>query len=102
VGFGDPKEGLVRIIRTSRELGAAIRRARKERGLSQADLAKRAGVGRPWLSKLETGKRTAEIGRALTVVSVLGLGLVLVPVACADPRGIDLDSLLSGGALDDA
>ena len=67
-------EVLVRPVRTSRDLGAAIRRARHDSGLSQAELATRAGVGRPWLSEMESGKRTAEIGRILLVVSALGLG----------------------------
>ena len=46
----------MRPIRTPRDLGLAIRRARADRGWTQADLADRANVGRPWLSELEGGK----------------------------------------------
>jgi transcriptional regulator with XRE-family HTH domain len=41
----------MRPIQTTRAFGSAIRRARKNQGLSQTELAARAGVGRPWLSE---------------------------------------------------
>ena len=86
----------MRPLRTSRDLGAAIRRERQERGLSQADLAALAGVGRPWLSEVESGKRTAEIGRVLLVVSALDLAVALLPAPePADGRGVDIDALLA-------
>lgn len=84
----------MRPIQTTRAFGAAVRSARKDHGLSQTDLAARAGVGRPWLSELERGKRTAEIGRALSVLSALDLAVVFVPMPDADASGIDLDRLL--------
>jgi HTH-type transcriptional regulator/antitoxin HipB len=87
----------MRPLATTRELGAAIRRARQDRGLSQAELAARAGVGRPWLSDMESGKRTAEIGRVLLVVSALDLTVALLPAPepGADRR-VDIDALLEG------
>ena len=86
----------MRPLRTSRDIGAAIRRARRDRGLSQAELAARAGVGRPWLSEVESGKRTAEIGRILLVVSALDLAVALLPVPePGDGRGVDIDALLA-------
>ncbi|MCP4960159.1 MAG: helix-turn-helix transcriptional regulator, partial [Actinomycetia bacterium] len=63
----------MRPIQTSRAFGSAVRRARKDQGLSQVELAARAGAGRPWLSELETGKHAAELGRALSVLSALNL-----------------------------
>ena len=87
----------MRPLRTSRDLGAAIRRARQDRGLSQAELAARAGVGRPWLSEVESGKRTAEIGRILLVVSALDLTMALLPAPePGEGRGVDIDTLLAG------
>lgn len=86
----------MRPLRTSRDLGAALRGARQDRGLSQAELAARAGVGRPWLSEVESGKRTAEVGRVLLVVSALDLAVALVPAPePADSRGVDIDALLA-------
>jgi y4mF family transcriptional regulator len=86
----------VRPIQTSRAFGSAVRRARKDQGLSQADLAARAGVGRPWLSELETGKRTAELGRALSVLSALGLALTFVDVPGPDGSTVDLGQIIDG------
>jgi y4mF family transcriptional regulator len=66
-------------IQTPLDFGAAVRAERKARHFTQSELAERAGVGRPWLSELETGKRTAEIGRALKVVAALNLAVAFVP-----------------------
>ncbi|MEM9135526.1 MAG: helix-turn-helix transcriptional regulator [Actinomycetota bacterium] len=63
----------MRPTQTSRASGSAVRRSLRARGLSRVELAARAGVGRLWLSGLETGKRTAELGRALSVLSALDL-----------------------------
>ena len=86
----------MRPLQTSRDLGVAIRRARLDRGLSQAELAARAGVGRPWLSEAENGKRTAEIGRILLVLSALDLAVTLVATPAPGDVGIvDIDALLA-------
>jgi HTH-type transcriptional regulator/antitoxin HipB len=82
----------MRQVRTPWELGNAVRGARTDRGWSQVELAERAGVGRPWLSELEGGKRTAEIGRILAVIDALGLALEIVNVAPPSGR-VDLDAL---------
>jgi HTH-type transcriptional regulator / antitoxin HipB len=83
----------MRPIRTPSELGLAVRRARDDRGWTQAELASRARVGRPWLSELEAGKRTAELGRVLSVLDALGLAITLTG-APTTPGRIDLDDLL--------
>lgn len=63
-------------IRTPRDLGASVRQARRDLHLSQSDLAATAGVSRQWLSALERGKRTAELGLVLRVIDAAGLTLV--------------------------
>ena len=83
----------MRPIRTPRDLGLSIRRARADRGWTQADLADRANVGRPWLSELEGGKRTAELGRVLAVIEALQLVVDLTPAPAASGK-VDLDELL--------
>ena len=86
----------MRPVQTTRAFGAAIRRARLSQHLSQAELAARAGVGRQWLSELERGKRTAELGRALAVVNALGLVLTIADSEPDHVSKIDLDDLLDG------
>jgi len=64
--------------------GAAIRAARRRRGLTQRDLALIAGTGERFIVDLEAGKATAQLGRTLAVIAALGLRLSL-----ADPRHDD-------------
>lgn len=64
-------------IRTTEELGEFLRAYRKSRGLSQVDAAALAGVGERFLSELERGKATAEIGLVLKVIDRFGLTLVV-------------------------
>ncbi|MFK5634280.1 helix-turn-helix domain-containing protein [Ornithinimicrobium sp. LYQ103] len=72
-----------------RDLGAAVRRARREAGLSQQALADRAGVSRQWLSRMEAGKGpSVELGKVLDVLAALGLA-------------VDLGAAPAPGAKDD-
>ncbi|HEY7372231.1 MAG TPA: helix-turn-helix transcriptional regulator [Polyangia bacterium] len=61
------------------QIGAAIRDKRRALGMRQAELAALSGVGVRFLSELENGKPSAEIGRALTVLHRLGLDLLIKP-----------------------
>jgi y4mF family transcriptional regulator len=60
-------------VRTSVDIGKAVRKKRKEEGLTLAETAALCGVGYRFLSNLENGKATAEIGKTLQVLSGLGL-----------------------------
>jgi HTH-type transcriptional regulator/antitoxin HipB len=84
-------------IRNTEDIGNYLRDQRHEAGLTQTDLAARAGVSRRWLSDLEAGKPTTEVGLVLRVVGALGLIVDLRP---APHQDIDLDELLNnlGGA----
>lgn len=64
-------------VRTVRELGTAVRDARRLRGWTQAELARRAGVSRQWVVALEKGKNTLELGAVLAAVTALDLVLDL-------------------------
>jgi HTH-type transcriptional regulator / antitoxin HipB len=79
------------------DLGHYLRDRRRAAGLTQTDLAARAGVSRRWLSDLEAGKPTAEVGLVLKVIAALDMILDLQPLPDQD---IDLDELLDnlGGA----
>jgi HTH-type transcriptional regulator/antitoxin HipB len=62
---------------TPGELGAALRRARKARGLRLEDVALAAGVGVRFISELERGKPTARLAETLRVAAALGLQIRL-------------------------
>ena len=62
-------------VETAEDLGQAIRARRKVARLTQRDAAALAGVGTRFLSELERGKPTSEIGKILTVLQMLGLEL---------------------------
>ena len=79
-------------IRTTRDLGLEIRRGRARVGLTQEQLAARARVSRPWLSELERGKQTAEVGLVLAVLEALDLAMTFTPAPVASGP-VDLDSL---------
>jgi len=64
-------------IYTPGSLGAAIRHYREEAGLSQAELADRAGLNRTYLSNLEQGRETEQMRRILRVLRQLGVRMTL-------------------------
>lgn len=64
-------------INSIRDLAAAARGRRQRLGLSQAEVARRAGVSRAWLSMFEAGKPTAELGLAIRLLDALGLRLAV-------------------------
>lgn len=59
-------------IKTSEQLGTALREARKGLGLTQAQLALAAGVGVRFVVELEAGKPTLRLENILRVVDALG------------------------------
>jgi y4mF family transcriptional regulator len=62
-------------VRTAGDLGAMIRKARKAMKLNQTEFAAHAGVGRRFISELESGKGSLEFDKVL---------------ACAITAGIDI------------
>lgn len=60
-------------IRTVRDIGLLIREARTRRGLTQAALAKMINVTQSWISWIENGKTSAEIGKVLLALAALGV-----------------------------
>jgi HTH-type transcriptional regulator/antitoxin HipB len=65
-------------VRTVSDIALLVRKKRLAKGLSQEHAAGLAGVGRRFLSELESGeKETLEIGKVLQVLNRLGVKLVL-------------------------
>jgi y4mF family transcriptional regulator len=66
-------------IETPEAIGDIVRATRKAQGATQAEFAALCGVGVRFLSELENGKPTAELGKVLAVIQCLGLELHLQP-----------------------
>lgn len=80
------------------DLASAARRRRLDLGLSQAELASRAGASRDWVNSFEAGKPTVELILVLRVLEALDLCLdVAEPSDMQGSRRAgqaDLDALL--------
>ncbi len=78
-------------LRTSAELGAALRAQRKAQGLTLEQLSGLSGLGMRFLSELERGKATAELGKTLEVAAILGLDCFLISRSCPNSLGRPID-----------
>ena len=87
-------------IRTPLDLGLVIRDRRRKLGLSQTELARKAGVGRQWIVSIERGKSGAELGLVLRTFSALGLSITSEtdnrpPRSADDVTAIDIDAVVN-------
>jgi HTH-type transcriptional regulator/antitoxin HipB len=84
--------------RSIRDFASAVRGRRMDLGMTQADLAARAGVSRKWIYEFEAGKPNAELGLILRVLDTLGFQLELSfdeqSRAAAVGNAVDLDALI--------
>ena len=62
-------------INSSKALGRKIRQLRREQGVTQAQLAGLANTGVRFVSDLENGKETCQLGKMLRVLSTLGVDI---------------------------
>ena len=65
------------LIRSPKELGGFIKDARRNAGLSQTELASRINASQKWVSAVENGKASAEVGMVLRLLQALGAELDL-------------------------
>jgi HTH-type transcriptional regulator/antitoxin HipB len=63
--------------RTAKQIGAIIRRARRNAGLTQTDLGKRIGLRQATISRLEKGEEETKLSTLLAVLSALGLEIII-------------------------
>ena len=59
--------------------GAVLREERRRQGYTQQEVADYSGVGITFVSQLERGKPTAELGKALRVMQMLGIDFFAEP-----------------------
>ena len=60
-------------VNNVKELGELIREIRKKNGFTQQKLASLANVGTRFISELERGKETSQIGKTLKITNLLGM-----------------------------
>jgi y4mF family transcriptional regulator len=59
------------------QIGQFVKKTRKTLGVTQKDLALTSGTGLRFIIELEQGKATCQIGKVLTVLHTLGVGMQL-------------------------
>ncbi len=64
-------------ITDTASLGNAIRSRRKELNYTQGYISEITGLSISFLSDLENGKPTAEIGKTIEVINLLGLDILV-------------------------
>jgi y4mF family transcriptional regulator len=84
------------------EIGNILATARRHHNLTQAELALAIGATQAWVSEVEQGKETAQIGKVLRALSHLGVRLRtgVVPWSARKspvppPEGISLSDILA-------
>ncbi|MDE0268325.1 MAG: helix-turn-helix transcriptional regulator [Acidimicrobiaceae bacterium] len=73
-------------------LGQAVRMARHARGMTQAELSVAAGVSRPQISIIESGRANPGMVTVMRLLRALDCSLTVVP---ADPEQFSLSAHLS-------
>ena len=64
-------------ITDAKSFGSALRQRRKELGYTQAFLSDLSGFSTSFLSDVENGKATCEIGKCIHLANLLGLDVEL-------------------------
>ncbi|URI11917.1 helix-turn-helix transcriptional regulator [Aquincola tertiaricarbonis] len=67
------------VVRTSEQLGEAVRARRKALGLTQLDIAGMGNTGNRFIVELEKGKPTLQLQKVLSMLDLLGLEVVVRP-----------------------
>ncbi|MGH2602151.1 MAG: helix-turn-helix domain-containing protein [Geminicoccaceae bacterium] len=77
------------IGRTAPQIGAIVRRRRRQHGLTQAQLGARIGLRQATVSKLEAGQPATQLRTLLDALAALDLEIVVRPRTKASPNEIE-------------
>jgi HTH-type transcriptional regulator/antitoxin HipB len=77
------------IARTEKQLGAILRRTRKQMGLSQGALGERFHLRQGTISRLEAGEPAVQLRTLMETLAALKLELVVRPRSQANPAQIE-------------
>ena len=87
----------VRQVASTGALGCAVRDIRQARGMSQTELAERAGVSRFCLRDLETASRGVGTNNLMKVLDALGVVVQMHPFERATDLDRHIESLTADG-----
>lgn len=79
----------IKRVRIMRELGQAVKIARRQRKWTQDELAKRSGVWQETISKIERGARGTRVQTFLRLCLALNLELIVTKRGEATPQELD-------------
>jgi HTH-type transcriptional regulator/antitoxin HipB len=77
------------IVRTEKQLGAILRRARKQAGLTQSGLGKNIHLRQGTVSRLEAGEPAVQLHTVMEALAALNLELVVRPRSQASAADIE-------------
>jgi transcriptional regulator with XRE-family HTH domain len=69
------------------ELGRAIKQVRKLRGITQKELSMRTNTSEKFISNVENGKETAQLGKVLLLIRILDMGTRLIDLRAEAEKG---------------
>lgn len=69
-----------KFMNTTERLAEVVRSQRHALGLTQAEVATKAGVGRRFVVDLESGHPRAELGKTLAVLKAVDVDALAIPV----------------------
>lgn len=70
---------MAELVRSPKQLGVVLRHFRRGRDLTQAELAKRAGLRQGTVSQVETGLATVKLNTVMDILRALDLEVVIQP-----------------------
>jgi HTH-type transcriptional regulator/antitoxin HipB len=76
------------VARSPKQLGTIIQRTRKQRGLSQTEVANLVGLRQEKVSKVESGQEGAKLSTIFALLAALDLEISIDPRAGKPARGI--------------
>jgi len=65
------------LVKSTKDLGELLRKKRKDQGLTQVQVAEHCGLSPRFISEVERGKTSAEIGKVLYLLETLGVDLIV-------------------------
>lgn len=80
---------MTQFARTPQQLGALIRRARRQAALTQGALGAKMGARQATISKLEAGEPATQLRTLMDALAALDLELVVRPRTKTAPKDIE-------------